>query len=89
MTKDSIISFIKKYPMSILLAIIALCLFNINKSLQDSSEFDRQKLLCARMSAYYAKGEPAGEFAEELQNKLDLKNFESLSDYCRSLNGRF
>ena len=89
MRKDSIISFIKKHPMSILLAIIALSLFNINKSLQDSAEIDRQKLLCARMSAYYAKGEQAGVFAEELQNKFDLKNFESLIDYCRSLNGRF
>ena len=87
--REKIIPFIKKYPMSILLAIIALSLLNINKSLQDSAEVDRQKLLCARMSAYYAKGEPAGVFAEELQNKFDLKNFESLIDYCKSLNGIF
>tara|TARA_Y100000991_G_C21786604_1_gene269491 strand:+ start:228 stop:494 length:267 start_codon:yes stop_codon:yes gene_type:complete len=87
--KEKIIPFIKKYPMSILLAIIALNLSNINLSLQDSAEIDRQKLLCARMSAYYGKGEPAGVFAEELQNKFDLKNFESLIDYCKSLNGRF
>ena len=48
MNKDSIISFIKKYPMSILLAIIALNLFSIAGSLNTEAKLNRMKLDCAK-----------------------------------------
>ncbi len=40
------LNFLKKYPMSILLAIIALNLFSIAGSLKTESELNRQKLIC-------------------------------------------
>ena len=48
MNKDSIISFLKKYPMSILLAIIALNLFSIAGSLNTEAKLNRMKLDCAK-----------------------------------------
>jgi predicted RND superfamily exporter protein len=44
--KEKILPFIKKYPMSILLAIIALNLFSIAGSLKTEAELNRQKLIC-------------------------------------------
>ena len=43
--KEKIIPFIKKYPMSILLAIIALNLFSIAGSLKTSAKLDSIKLI--------------------------------------------
>jgi len=88
--KEKILPFIKKYPMSILLAIIALNLFSIAGSLKTEAELNRQKLLCAKMSGFYNKEEQrAEEFAEELKDKFDFIYFASVSDYYRSLNGHF
>ena len=42
----SMLNFIKKYPMSILLAIIALNLFSIAGSLKTSAKLDQTKLIC-------------------------------------------
>ena len=44
--KEKILPFIKKYPMSILLAIIALNLFSIAGSLKTSAKLDSIKLIC-------------------------------------------
>ena len=44
--KEKILPFIKKYPMSILLAIIALNLFSIAGSLKTEAQLNRQKLIC-------------------------------------------
>ena len=44
--KEKIIPFIKKYPMSILLAIIAFNLFSIAGSLKTSAKLDSIKLIC-------------------------------------------
>ncbi len=49
--KEKILPFIKKYPMSILLAIIALDLYSIGQSLKVESKINRQKLECSRMLA--------------------------------------
>ena len=52
MNKDSIISFIKKYPMSILLAIIAFNLMSIAGSLKTSAKLDYKKLVCLQRTSY-------------------------------------
>ena len=44
--KEKILTFIKKYPMSILLAIIALNLISIAGSLKTSAKLDYKKLVC-------------------------------------------
>ena len=49
---DKILSFIKKYPMSILLAIIALNLFSIAGSLKPTAKLDRMKLFCLYRESY-------------------------------------
>ena len=46
--KEKIIPFIKKYPMSILLAIIALNLFSIAGSLNTEAKLNQMKLDCAK-----------------------------------------
>ena len=44
--KEKILPFIKKYPMSILLAIIALNLFPIAGILRTSAKLDYKRLVC-------------------------------------------
>ncbi len=44
--KEKIVPFIKKYPMSILLAIIALNLFSIAGSLKTTAKLDSIRLIC-------------------------------------------
>ena len=50
--KEKILPFIKKYPMSILLAIIALNLFSIAGSLKTSAKLDYKKLVCLQRGLY-------------------------------------
>ena len=47
------LNFIKKYPMSILLAIIALNLFSIARSLRTEAEINRDKLICIKWTKEY------------------------------------
>ena len=46
--KNKVIPFIKKYPMSILLAIIAINLFSIAGSLRTEANLNREKNLCIK-----------------------------------------
>ena len=46
--KNKVIPFIKKYPMSILLAIIAINLFSIAGSLRTEAYLNREKNLCIK-----------------------------------------
>ena len=46
--KNKVLSFIKKYPMSILLAIIAINLFSIAGSLRTEAYLNREKNLCVK-----------------------------------------
>ena len=46
MNKKTVLAFIKKYPMSILLAIIAINLFSIAGSLRTSAKLDSIRLIC-------------------------------------------
>ena len=53
MNKKTVLAFIKKYPMSILLAIIAINLFSIAGSLKTEAEINKQRLACIK----YKKGQ--------------------------------
>ena len=46
--KNKVIPFVKKYPMSILLAIIAINLFSIAGSLRTEAYLNREKNLCVK-----------------------------------------
>ena len=46
--KNKFIPFVKKYPMSILLAIIAINLFSIARSLRTEGHLNREKNLCIK-----------------------------------------
>ena len=46
--KNEIIQFVKKYPMSMLLAIIAINLFSIAGSLRTEAYLNREKNLCIK-----------------------------------------
>jgi len=50
--KNKILPFTKKYPMSILLAIIALNLFSIAGSLKTEAEINKQRLTCNYILAH-------------------------------------
>ncbi len=54
--KDKIVTFIKKYPMSILLAIIAINLFSIAGSLKTSAKLDFKRLVCLEGYKYGKEG---------------------------------
>ena len=50
--KNKILPFIKKYSMSILLAIIAINLFSIAGSLKTSAKLDYKRLVCLQRLSY-------------------------------------
>ena len=56
MNKKTVLAFIKKYPMSILLAIIALNLFSIAGSLKENAKLAYYQEVCARYFAFYSYG---------------------------------
>ena len=62
--KNKIPPFIKKYPMSILLAIIALNLMSIARSLGTEARINQKKLICLEQQLYTK---------EELEKKLISK----------------
>ena len=74
--KEKILPFIKKYPMSILLAIISLNLFSIAGSLKNEAELNRQKLACLEFYANKING-------EELKKRLKINSLNVFaSAYC-------
>ena len=68
MNKQSVIDFLKKYPMTILLAIIAINLYSISSSLKVEQEINRQKLLCIKFKKGHIK---FGNF----ESKLKIKDY--------------
>ena len=64
--KEKIVPFIKKYPMSILLAIIAINLMSIAGSLRTSAKIDYKKLVCLEGPKYTKK---------QLEKKLGSKYY--------------
>ena len=54
--KNKIINFLKKYPITILLAIIAINLFSIAGSLKETAKLAYFREVCARYFAFYSYG---------------------------------
>ena len=54
--ENKIIAFLKKYPMNILLAIIAINLFSIAGSLKENAKLSYNNEVCARYFAFYSYG---------------------------------
>ena len=90
-----ILPFIKKYPMSILLAIIAINLFSISNTLRENGKLDRDKQICAARAAYLNRrsttvsSKEGMEFDSFNREKLALnkgkKWFIGIYDYCAQL----
>ena len=86
MKKRKILSFIKKYPMSILLAIIATNLFSIAGSLRENAKFFYYKEVCARYYAFYSYGTDEISENNELitANKVRMP-VELVDAYCQGI----
>ena len=83
------LDFIKKYPMSILLAIIAINLFSIAGSLRESSKISSHIDICAKFRAFTRNdnNEKADKYEEKGIAKIGLKNKRELISYCYSIVG--
>jgi|TARA_A100001037_G_scaffold197069_1_gene176239 hypothetical protein len=86
MKMDSIISFIKKYPMSILLAIIALNLFSIASTLKENGKLLMYKEACARYYAFYSSGnDEQAESREKLTASIVDVPVELVDAFCQRM----
>ena len=93
MNKDSIFSFLKKYPMSILLAIIAINLFSIagtlkknGKILKENGKSLMYKEACARYYAFYSSGDDEqAESREKLTASIVDMPVELVDAYCQRI----
>lgn len=87
--KNKILPFIKQYPMSILLAIIALNLFSIAGTLKKNGKFDVHKQLCLREDAfiygdYDYTDKKLKSFRKSIARKLGIPRNQS-DEYCRRI----
>ena len=93
MNKDSIFSFLKKYPMSILLAIIAINLFSIAGTLKENGKILKEngkslmyKEACARYYAFYSSGDDEqAESREKLTASIVDLPVELVDVYCQRI----
>ena len=87
--KEKIIPFIKKYPMSILLAIIAINLFSIGESLKRTARTEEFRELCSKRYSYYheKKFTEATEIQMLIQKKASLQDIDQASRFCSYLTG--
>ena len=93
MNKDSVISFLKKYPMSILLAIIALNLFSIAGTLKENGKILKEngkslmyKEACARYYAFYSSGnDEQAESREKLTASIVDVPVELVDAFCQRM----
>ncbi len=75
---DKILSFLKKYPMSILLALIAINLFSIAGSLRTSAKLNKMIITCVKWQNNLISTDKA---AKEIGiSEKDMDNY-----FCRSL----
>ena len=75
---DKIIPFLKKYPMSILLALIAINLFSIAGSLRTSAKLNKMIIACVKWQTDLISTDKA---AKEIGiSKKDMDNY-----FCRNL----
>ena len=93
MKKDSIFSFLKKYPMSILLAIIAINLFSIAGTLKENGKILKEngkslmyKEACARYYAFFSSGnDEQAESREKLTASIVDLPVELVDAYCQRI----
>ena len=93
MNKDSIYSFLKKNPMSILLAIIAINLFSIAGTLKENGKILKEngkslmyKEACARYYAFYSSGDDEqAESREKLTASIVDLPVELVDAYCQRI----
>ena len=86
MNKDSIFSFLKKYPMSIVLAIIAINLFSIAGTLKENGKTLMYKEACARYYAFYSSGDDEqAESREKLTASIVDVPVEFVDPFCQRM----
>ena len=78
--KEKFLTFIKKYPMSILLAIIALNLISIGKSLRTEAKLNNHKLTCIQ---WHLNQIDSNEAWTKL--KASVKGTTGVSDVCKDI----
>ena len=80
------LSFIKKYPLSILLGIIIINLMTISAHLKSNSKLAFNKEACSRYFAFYAYGTDQQAKTNEIKTAQKLKvPVELLDAYCQSI----
>ena len=84
--KNKTLTFIKKYPLSILLGIIVINLMTISAHLRVNSKLAFYKEACSRYFAFYAYGtdQQAEKNEIETANKLDIP-VELVDGYCQRI----
>ena len=84
--KKKTLSFIKKYPLSILLGIIVINLMSISVHLKYNSKLAFYKEACSRYFAFYAYGTDQQAEKKELKTANKLKVPVELVDaYCQRI----
>ena len=84
--KNKSLSFIKKYPISILLGIIVINLMTISSNLRVNSKLAFYKETCSRYFAFYAYGSDQQAEQNELKTAKKLKIEAELVDaYCQRI----
>ena len=84
--RNKTLSFIKKYPISILLGIIVINLMTISAHLRVNSKLAYNKEACSRYFAFYAYGTDQQAETNELKTAKRLKvPVELLDAYCQRI----
>ena len=76
--KEKIIPFIKKYPLSILLAIIAFNLFSIAGSLKENAKRNQIELLCSVVASIKELPEEKGDILNSRETERILEVFKKI-----------
>ena len=84
--KNKTLSFIKKYPISILLGIIVFNLISISGHLRINSKLALYKEACSRYFAFYAYATDQQAEKNEIKTAKKLKvPLELIDAYCQSI----
>ena len=84
--KNKILNFFKKYPITIILAIIAINLFSIAGSLKENAKLAYLKEVCARYFAFYSYGTDEQAESNEIITGEKVKVPVELVDaYCQRI----
>ena len=84
--KNKTLTFVKKYPISILLGIIVINLITISTHLRVNSKLAFYKEVCSRYFAFYAYGTDQQAEKNELKTSNKLKVPVELVDaYCQRI----